>query len=313
MTKRRLLCLAAAVLLTAAPSCPAETAEATPVPLGVRIPWTPAPTEVPAKEEATLAPVETVLLEEATPGEAQGWTTERLSEAGVGGRILRRGMRGADVLLVQTRLIELGFLAGEADGVYGRLTVEAVERFQRASSLEKVDGKTGEETLERLFGKDVVPRATPVPTFTPQPTASPTPTPSPTPMPRSTAVPAAEGAPFDAAEKSVYVGETKITLLLGQAEGQTLYPLCGVLMHRGFDCTASGGVWETKGPSGETVTLYAQAQDGRVDGALGALGDTLLLCDAPVYVYGPEVWVPARVLSQIGLHIVELEEASVIW
>ncbi|MBR1407903.1 MAG: peptidoglycan-binding protein [Clostridia bacterium] len=222
-------------------------------------------------------------------------------------------MQGADVLQVQRRLTELGYLDGEADGVYGRLTIDAVAQFQRDSGLEKVDGKTGEETLERLFGAELMPRPTPTPTPTARPTATPAPTPTPTPMPRATAVPSAEGAPFDVVQKDIYIGETKTALMLGKADGQTIYPLCGIQMHRGYTCTASGGVWEMAAPSGGTVTLIAGEEDGRLDGAMGAVDDTLLLCDAPVYVYGSEVWVPAAVLSQIGLHIVELEEASVIW
>ena len=132
-------------------------------------------------------------------------------------------------------------------------------------------------------------------------------------MPRATAVPSAEGAPFEVVQKDIYIEEVKTALMLGKADGQTLYPLCGVQMHRGYTCTASGGIWEMVAPSGGTVTLIAGEEDGRMDGVMGAVDDTLLLCDAPVYVYGSEVWVPARILSQIGLHIVELEEASVIW
>ena len=48
--------------------------------------------------------------------------------------ILRSGMSGSEVRALQEALIELGFLKGKADGVFGSGTEQAVIAFQRANS-----------------------------------------------------------------------------------------------------------------------------------------------------------------------------------
>lgn len=59
--------------------------------------------------------------------------------------ILSQGDRGADVRAVQQQLADLGFNPGPVDGIYGPLTVDAVERFQRAARI-GVDGVVGPVT-----------------------------------------------------------------------------------------------------------------------------------------------------------------------
>lgn len=66
------------------------------------------------------------------------------------GRALSPGSRGPDVVQLQRRLIELGYLKGFSDGIYGPQTVEAVRKFQKSKHL-KVDGVAGTETLFHLF------------------------------------------------------------------------------------------------------------------------------------------------------------------
>ena len=46
---------------------------------------------------------------------------------------------------LQSKLIQLGYLTGKADGVYGTKTTEAVKAFQKASKL-TADGMAGEPT-----------------------------------------------------------------------------------------------------------------------------------------------------------------------
>lgn len=65
-------------------------------------------------------------------------------------RVLLRGSRGADVADVQTRLKELGYNPGPADGIFGRMTEEAVIRFQRDHGLTP-DGVVGPITYNALF------------------------------------------------------------------------------------------------------------------------------------------------------------------
>ncbi|MBQ8080344.1 MAG: peptidoglycan-binding protein [Clostridia bacterium] len=80
------------------------------------------------------------------------------------------GDRGTNVRNLQTRLIELGYLKGTADGVYGQNTKSAVEAFQRKNGL-KVDGIAGKQTQQALFDTQ---RAVPASgTAAPQATATP--------------------------------------------------------------------------------------------------------------------------------------------
>lgn len=65
--------------------------------------------------------------------------------------ILKIGSKGTDVKTLQNKLIELGYLSGKADGVYGSKTAEAVKAFQRASKL-TADGVAGAKTISKLEG-----------------------------------------------------------------------------------------------------------------------------------------------------------------
>lgn len=64
--------------------------------------------------------------------------------------VLRRGSRGAQVTILQNRLIELGLLNVSANGNFGPLTQSAVEQFQRTNTL-TVNGVVDSETAKRLF------------------------------------------------------------------------------------------------------------------------------------------------------------------
>ena len=66
-------------------------------------------------------------------------------------RSLSLGMTGNDVYALQERLIELRYLSGVADGVYGPETQEAVAAYQRNNNLE-ADGVAGLSTLRKLSG-----------------------------------------------------------------------------------------------------------------------------------------------------------------
>lgn len=63
--------------------------------------------------------------------------------------ILEVGSRGDNVTRVQQRLIQYGYLDGEADGRYGEETRNAVLLFQRRNGL-AVDGKVGAATATAL-------------------------------------------------------------------------------------------------------------------------------------------------------------------
>ncbi|MEI6649392.1 MAG: peptidoglycan-binding protein [Actinomycetes bacterium] len=72
----------------------------------------------------------------------------------LGDRILRFTpgslMRGDDIALLQSRLVEMGFNAGRVDGIYGVLTESAVSEFQKSVGV-KVDGSCGPATVIALM------------------------------------------------------------------------------------------------------------------------------------------------------------------
>ena len=67
------------------------------------------------------------------------------------------GATGEEVRKLQNRLIELGYMSGKADGVYGQKTANAVKAFQRAARL-TVDGIAGSATINAI-NKDSAPKA----------------------------------------------------------------------------------------------------------------------------------------------------------
>jgi peptidoglycan hydrolase-like protein with peptidoglycan-binding domain len=153
--------------------------------------YMPAYTVAPAQREADAQGAEKDgAVTEATAPEAQ--QTEKAPEATAtpmpGGieRILYRRLTGEDVATVQRKLIDLGYLKGKADGVFGRETYNAVIQFQIAHDLEP-DGIVGENTLTWLYSGEAIA----LPTATPETTAEPTPTRGPTPMPTATPAPTA--------------------------------------------------------------------------------------------------------------------------
>ncbi len=63
--------------------------------------------------------------------------------------VLDVGSRGSNVTKVQQRLIQYGYLDGEADGRYGADTQAAVKLFQKRNGL-TVDGRVGPDTAAAL-------------------------------------------------------------------------------------------------------------------------------------------------------------------
>ncbi|MBQ7887596.1 MAG: peptidoglycan-binding protein [Clostridia bacterium] len=66
-------------------------------------------------------------------------------------RTLTLGMSGNDVYALQERLIELRYLSGVADGVFGEETQSALIAFQKNNGL-TADGNAGSATLRKLSG-----------------------------------------------------------------------------------------------------------------------------------------------------------------
>ena len=65
--------------------------------------------------------------------------------------VLRIGSSGDAVRMLQTRLIDLKYLTGRADGIFGTQTALAVTAFQKINNL-ATDGIAGSRTLSVLYG-----------------------------------------------------------------------------------------------------------------------------------------------------------------
>ena len=77
---------------------------------------------------------------------------EVVSYAGVGD-VIKLGMKGDGVVYLQNRLIEYGFYDGEADGVAGATTINALKDFQSSRGM-NADGICGRRTYSALDGED---------------------------------------------------------------------------------------------------------------------------------------------------------------
>ena len=308
--------LAAALLLMLSPA--AALGEAAGGTLGVYVKESAAPVAT-ADEAGRMATPD----EAATPGEAMPsdvWgeeiTPEAMEAAGLGERILMRGMEGDDVALMQKRLWQLGYYLGEIDGVFGLGTRTAVYGFQRAHKLQKIDGKVGPETLGRMFADDAVVRSTPTPSPTPKPTPTATPSPTPVPTPVPTAVPDAAGAPFALEETELYIGEKRVTLLLGREEtGERLYPLCGVMQQLGYEYTCAAGSWQlTRAEDGSEIAIMTAGTDGLCEGAMGSADGVVFLSggESRIWAYSGELYGTQEVLKTLGVSVLDVNGTPVL-
>lgn len=70
-------------------------------------------------------------------------------------RTLKSGLSGSDVLKLQNRLIELGYMSGSASGYYDGTTASAVQTFQQRNGL-TTDGIAGSGTQTALYASTAV-------------------------------------------------------------------------------------------------------------------------------------------------------------
>lgn len=64
-------------------------------------------------------------------------------------RVLKYQTTGADVVVLQIKLKELGYLHERADGIYGKATEEAVRKYQQDKGME-VTGVVNKAVVETL-------------------------------------------------------------------------------------------------------------------------------------------------------------------
>jgi peptidoglycan hydrolase-like protein with peptidoglycan-binding domain/glucan-binding YG repeat protein len=130
----------------------------------------------------------------AQTGRADPATQARLADSAAprSTATFRYGSSGDAVRRIQTRLNQLGYACGTADGRFGSLTDRAVRLYQKNNGL-NADGIVGSRTLARLFYLAASPL---VPVTSPPPAepSTPSPTPVPTPAPPPAADPSAPAA-----------------------------------------------------------------------------------------------------------------------
>ena len=68
-------------------------------------------------------------------------------------RYYKKGNYAWRIYQMQERLIELGYLDGEPDGMYGDGTAKAVSQFQKKNGLEAT-GTADPETQDLIFSDD---------------------------------------------------------------------------------------------------------------------------------------------------------------
>lgn len=67
----------------------------------------------------------------------------------LGERLLGRGSKGPEVIELQKKLAQLGYVIGTADGKFGSKSETAIRRFQKERGL-RVDGLAGTQTINEL-------------------------------------------------------------------------------------------------------------------------------------------------------------------
>lgn len=118
--------------------------------------------------------------------------------------VLNMGSRGTYVRILQQKLIDMGYLTGEADGIYGNQTRDAVLAFQQRNDLE-ADGIAGRMTLDKLYNDPAALPAAGFATVVPV-----TPTPEPASSLVSVQYVTEDGQVLSAAQVRCYAGENTL-------------------------------------------------------------------------------------------------------
>ncbi len=173
---------------------------------------------------------------------------------------LYNGCRGEEVRELQQALIDLGYLGGTADGIFGNNTERAVRSFQKANRL-SVDGLAG-KTTRRLILSKAEAKSTP---------AAPAPAPS-----EPTAVPAAAptAAPSSSGSQSSSLFGTYTTIRAGN-RGDRVKTLQQSLITLGYLSGKADGIFgnQTK----KAVKAFQRNNHLTADGVAGKKTLTAIL------------------------------------
>jgi peptidoglycan hydrolase-like protein with peptidoglycan-binding domain len=97
------------------------------------------------------------LVPDGVPGKRTRTALGRFGRPGFGSRVLKRGMFGFDVSVLQFLLSRRGFPPQALNSKFGPVTEQQVRRFQRNKGL-TVDGIVGRETRAALLGARAKPK-----------------------------------------------------------------------------------------------------------------------------------------------------------
>jgi peptidoglycan hydrolase-like protein with peptidoglycan-binding domain len=97
------------------------------------------------------------LAPDGVPGKRTRAALGRFGRPGFGSRVLKRGMFGFDVSVLQFLLSRRGFPPQALNSKFGPVTEQQVRRFQRKAGL-TVDGVVGRETRAALLGARAKPK-----------------------------------------------------------------------------------------------------------------------------------------------------------
>ncbi|MBD2384364.1 peptidoglycan-binding domain-containing protein [Cylindrospermum sp. FACHB-282] len=120
--------------------------------------WRTTPKSTPAKKTTTATTQTNKISTAGTPAKKTTTATTQTNKISTASsptrnrrnsQFLTKGDEGENVRVLQERLRIAGFYYGNATGIYGPITEEAVKRFQTAYKLD-VDGVVGPATLNKL-------------------------------------------------------------------------------------------------------------------------------------------------------------------
>ena len=168
---------------------------------------------------------------------------------------LYNGCRGEEVRELQQALIDLGFLKGTADGVFGNKTENAVRAFQKKNKL-TVDGLAGVSTRELIISKAQAKKNPATPT--------PAPAAEPTPAPAQTASPAPAQDPGGSSAASLF--GSYATIRSGN-KGARVKSLQQALITLGYLSGGADGVFGAK--TRNAVKAFQRSRKLSADGVAG--------------------------------------------
>ena len=166
---------------------------------------------------------------------------------------LYNGSRGEEVRELQQALIDLGFLKGTADGVFGNKTEIAVRNFQKKNKL-SIDGLAGKKTRQLILSKAQAKNKKAAATPTPAPAA------------KTASASSKASSSSSAGQESSSLFGTYETVRFGD-RGDRVKTLQRALITLGYLTGSADGVYGKQ--TRKAVTAYQRHEKLEADGVAG--------------------------------------------